>query len=620
MKTTRIYSFLMPILVITAILVSAASALAQAQVTCELDHDEITLGDSAQLTMTVTGGEGDNISPPTVPGLEFVSVGQSTQIQIINGSMTSSTSLTYQINPEHAGTFTIPSLSKGGQPLTLRVLPAGGGTAPSTGNSNPSSNLPPPTSSGLSGESIHPTPDGAAFVHLGLPKLNLYVGETVPVDIQVGLKPGLVAAINDLPTLNADSLALNQLSAKPEQTEEVIEGRNYTVLTWHSALTALKPGSFSVTVDTPLTVRMRTKLRRPSSMPGGLFDDPFADPFFQDFFGGTTEKQITVSSDPEGLTVLALPNEGKPSGFGGAVGSFNVNSELSPVKGERGDPVTLRLKISGTGDFDRVNSSMLGDLKGWKTYRPNAKFVPSDSVGFSGEKDIEQAIIPQEPGRQNVPALTFSYFNPETKRYETKQTVPLTLEVTDTSAKSLAAAQTPVDKPAQDLSDDKQPDDLRPNQVETGKTVSTLQPLYFQPGFLAGQLALVLGFLGAGIWIRRGMRTANDPDEVRRHTAQRAIQQYLDEMSAAASTRDTKRFFQAARATIQEKLALRWNLAPAAITTAEINSHLNGDGAEICRLFAYADQVAYSGQEMTGEDFAQWSAIVQNELSHIDKL
>ena len=69
--------------------------------------------------------------------------------------------------------------------------------------------------------------------------------------------------------------------------------------------------------------------RRPQTQPGlfddSIFDDPFNDPFFQSFFGGTTEKQITVTSDPDVLKVLALPTAGRPAGFSGAVGQFEVS-------------------------------------------------------------------------------------------------------------------------------------------------------------------------------------------------------------------------------------------------------------------------------------------------------
>ena len=202
----------------------------------------------------------------------------------------------------------------------------------------------------------------------------------------------------------------------------MVAGKPYTVLTWHSVLAAVKPGDFSLTVETPITVQMRTAPRR-AQMPEGMFGDSmFNDPFFQSFFGGgTTEKQITVASDPDAFTVLALPAAGRPTGFSGAVGTFDVSSELSAAKSAAGDPLTLRLKVTGTGDFDRVNSAMLGAADGWKTYQSTAKFTPTDSAGYSGEKDFEQAVIPMQPGRQTVPALAFSFFNPETRQRSTGQ-------------------------------------------------------------------------------------------------------------------------------------------------------------------------------------------------------
>jgi len=107
-----------------------------------------------------------------------------------------------------------------------------------------------------------------------------------------------------------------------------------------------------------VTVKLRTA---PAEMPGGMLGNSMLnDPFFQNFFGGTTEKQITVASDPDAFKVLELPVAGRPAGFSGAVGKFEVGSELSAAKCTAGDPLTLRLEVTGTGSFDRVNSPMLG--------------------------------------------------------------------------------------------------------------------------------------------------------------------------------------------------------------------------------------------------------------------
>jgi hypothetical protein len=612
---TNLFRFLLLMAVLAAVVALAGTAaVAAPAVTAQLDRADIALGDSAQLTLSVSGSSADDISPPVVPGLEFAAVGQSSQYESINGVTTSTTSITYAVTPQHAGNFTIPALSLGSQPLILHVQSGNGGGSAAAGNSSGASSLPPPAASGLSAGETHTTQDGAAFARLLLPKHELYVGETVPVEIQVGLRPGLVAQLDGLPTLNGDSFTLNKLSDKPEQTQEIIGDTPYTVLTWHSVLAAVKPGDFPLTVETPFTVQMRTAPRR-AQMPEGMFGDPF----FQSFFGGgTTEKQITVASNPDALKVLALPAAGRPAGFSGAVGKFEVSSELSAATSAAGDPLTLRLKVTGTGDFDRVNSPMLGEVNGWKTYQPSAKFAPADSAGYSGEKDFEQAVIPMQTGRQTVPALAFSFFNPDTRRYEIEKTTPLSVEVAPTPAGSLATTAvsatslTPASPPPRD--------GLRPDRVETGGTVATLRPLYFQPLFVSAQSTLVLGFAGGLIFLRRRERRAQDADGARRREASGAIGHCLAEMEAASAAGDSLRFFQSGRAALQQKLATRWHVAPASITIAEIDTRLNGDSAEIRRIFALADQAAYSGQHLTMAYFQQWKETIHDQLKDTEAL
>ena len=610
---------------LAAVIVLAATAsAAPPAVTVQLDRADIALGDSAQLTITVSGGGDDAVAPPAVPGLEFMAAGQSSQYQSINGVATSTTSVTYEVIPQRAGTFTIPALSRGSQPVVLRVQP-GNGRNDAAANNSGASSLPPPAAGGLSAGETRLTQDGSAFVRLRLPKRELYVGETVPVDIQIGLRPGLEASLEGLPTLNGDAFTLNKLASQPEQTQEVVAGKPYTVLTWHSALAAVKSGDFSLTVETPLTVRMRTVPQRRPRMPRGasddsLFDDVFNDSFFQSFFGGTTEKQITLASEPEGLKVLALPAVGRPAGFAGAVGKFEVGSELSTAKTVAGDPLTLRLKVTGTGNFDRVNSSMLGEVRGWKTYKPTAKFEPADSAGYSGEKYFEQAVIPIQTGRQIVPALAFSFFNPDTRQYETKLTAPLSVEVSTAPAGSLATATASASN-ASPIPAPKPPrDGLCPDHVETGSTVATLRPVYFQTWFVGSQSALVLCFAGGLILLRRREHPMNDADDARRREASSAIASCLAEMDAASIAGDAARFFQCARAALQQRLAARWHVVPASITIAEIDARLNGDGAEMRRLFALADQAAYSGQHLGAGDFQQWKETVRGQLNHTEEL
>ena len=98
-----------------------------------LEPAQISVGESARLTILMSGRGTLSISLPVVPGLEFRIVGQSRQLQIINGITLESTSTTVRVTPEEPGVFTIPGLTPNSPPLVLKVSPSGRGIAPAPG-------------------------------------------------------------------------------------------------------------------------------------------------------------------------------------------------------------------------------------------------------------------------------------------------------------------------------------------------------------------------------------------------------------------------------------------------------------------------------------------------------
>ena len=593
-----------------AALIVATALSARAAVTMQLDRSDIGSDETAELTISASGNGSNAVTPPSVPGLQFTPVSQSSQIEIINGSASSTSSITYEVTPQGPGNYTIPSSDPNAAKLTLHVgVGSGGASSPQVTTIPPASAGSPLPNVPLQG----PTPgaprmvaNGAAFMRMQMPKHDLYVGETVPVNIQVGLRNGMAASLNGLPTLSADAFTINKLTTKPDETEEMINGQPYTILTWHSVLAAMKPGEFSLSMQTPVTVQVRASRPRAS----GDDTDMFNDAFFQSFFGGVTQKDLTLSSEPVVSKVLPLPTTGQPANFSGAVGSFAISSELSPNSGTVGDPLTLRLKITGTGAFDRVDSTMLSSSDGWKTYRSTGKFAPADSVGYRGEKDFEQAIIPLRPGHQTVPELTFSFFNPETRQYETLHSSVPMIDV----APGSVAANTPAPQPDSIAAASPAPaaNGMRPNMTEAGVTIRTLRPLYFQPGFLLAQSTLALAFIAAGFWLRRNEQFAADPGRSQRRHELKAVDAYLAQMDSAANHRDAATFFSAARQALQYSLASKWKMAPAAITLAEIDARMDSEGENVRCVFALADELAYSGGADIDADFPAWKETVHH--------
>jgi len=612
MNTFRMTTF--AAVVAAGTFIASAMQVADAAAAQRIEPTQIEMGDSARLTITASGNDASTISPPMIAGLEFVAVAQSQRIETINGVSSASTTVTYQVTPQEAGVFTIPGAGPGSAPVVLTVNPSSGRGAVSPGGAAPNARL-----SNLPAGSTRVTANGTAFVRLRLSKHELYVGETIPVDIQVGMRDGFVASLNGLPTLNGDAFTLNKLSSQPQRAEEIIDGQPYTVLTWHSALAAVKPGELALTIETPLTVRIRTAARPDAGLLGeGDIDDLFNDPMIQNFFGASREKEITVASAPTAFTVLALPTRDRPADFSGAVGNFSISSDVSDEKVAAGDPVTLRLRISGTGNFDRVTTPMLHDVEHWKTYSPTAKFTVEDDIGHRGEKTFEQPLIATQPGTQSLPALTFSWFDPTTRRYVVARTSPLNVAITagtpasqGSSRVSLAPA--PSRNTSASLAGDRDNQGLRPDHVDLGSTTASLMPHYYQPVYIAAPSLLLAAFSGGWFWMRRREQITLAEAEQANEFPQ--TDSLLESMEEARAAGDTTRFFQAARLALRGALASQWQVDPALITLAEIEARL-GAGSVTARVFKLADEAAYAGATLTPADFQWWKKLVLREISN----
>jgi hypothetical protein len=597
-------------IVSTMALVSGAEAAALS-VTQSIEPTTIDMGGAASLTIAASGSDTPQITPPMVAGLEFVAEGESQRVESVNGVTTSTTSVTYRVIPREAGVYTIPGAAAGSAPVVLTVNAGGGGNSPARSASGAQAS----SAAAMPADTAEWNADGSAYVRLRLPKHELYVGETIPVDIEVGMRDGFVASLNGLPTLNGDEFTLNKLSSEPQRTEEMIAGKPFTLLTWHSALAAVKPGTFSVTVETPLTVRMRTRSRADAGIFGDAgLADLFNDPMFQNFFGTSTEKDITVTSKPAEFSVLALPTRDQPGDFSGAVGQFSVTSDVSDQKATAGDPVTLRMRISGTGNFDRVESPMLQGVANWKTYAPKAQFQPSDSMGLRGVKTFDQPVIATQPGAQSLPPVHFSWFDPSTRHYVQARTSPLTVDIAPAPPDNSVAQQPAPPANPGASSNVAAGDGLHADQVVSGDSSASLTPHYYQPKYLGVPSALLLAFSGALFWLRRRDKTAADlVAEGARSTLD--PEPLLNVMDEAVAAQDPELFFKSARAALQRHLACKWQLSPDAITLEEVDVRL-GAGSEVARLFAVADETAYAGVQLTALEFQRWKQLVHGQINN----
>ncbi len=575
---------------------NAAADLALAYETVE--PSRIKMGETAVMRVISLDGYLENIRLPTVPGLTFEIMGRVQGLEFVNGKSIPASYILIRVTPQFAGVFTIPGLTPKSATVGLEVY-TGDAPNPYAWRSEKPAATPPPMSKAPVPKGIQLRAGGAAFVQLVVPTRPVYVGESVPVDIELGIRPGIVTSLNGPPALTGSDFTLNNLSKQPLRRDQMIAGSPFLVMTWHSALAAVKPGDFSLSVETPISVKLNT---RPDE------DQAFAAqlgwPFSQIPYNGVAPKDVTIGSPSSALKVLSLPKEGRPNDFSGAVGEFQVSSDTSATRVAAGDPLTLRLHIRGAGNFDRVDAAMFDHLDHWKTYPAKSSFTASDPAGDKGEKVFEQPLIAGQPGEQSIPALEFSYFNPTTQHYERAQTQPIKVIVAASLADSSPGAPSEAALGPNGVLTSQAARGLRADHPQPRSSVSELRPLYFQAPFLTVPAALALILAGSLLAVRP------HPGRV----ASKAAERTLAQLDAAARSGDPASFFEMARKALLQTFAARWQISPDQITGSELQARLGAAGEDVERLFALADEAKYSKYEAGATDFQRWREVIRGQL------
>jgi hypothetical protein len=467
---------------------------AEISVDAKMSHRVSEVGAPMQLEIQVTGGEVDEGVPDIkVDGLDinFVGPSRSRRIEIINGRMKSSvdTTYVYQVTAEREGDFTIPAVtlkiggkSYNSRPIALKVQKgsAGGGGAASA----------------------------IAFAEIDVKKKTAYVGEVVPVEVRLYIKAGVRAEVSAAVDISGDGFAV-QKAPEPQQQIEMRDGNEYNVFTYRTVMTPSKAGKLSVgPAEIPFVGQVPSpRQRRLGSFGGQTFD-------LDDFFGGmggfAERRRFNAKAPAVEIDIKPLPAEGRPNNFSGAVGNFGFHGEGSPTRLKVGDPITMRLKVSGTGNFDRMTAPKLEDDKGWQAYDASEKFEPVDPLRTTGTKTFEIPIVPDGPHRA-TPTFAFAYFDPKAEKYVTLRSKPQALMIEGVpvalTPPKLEIVSTAPDEPAK--SEPKPATDLLGLRYEVG-AVRSFSPVYARLEFWLLQAIPAFGILAllAGRLLRRDPRRA----------------------------------------------------------------------------------------------------------------
>ena len=607
------HSIFRQVLRFSVIFMALASSVFAAEVEATLDRESVPAGNGAILTLKVAGSRAGKPEIPAVQNLIVQPRGQSQQMQMINGTTTVSVTYTYVVGANVPGNYEIPAIDftidgkkLSTQPLKLKVLDSAA--------AQPPAGLPatPPGQQPTAEESEDTSENRFGFLTVELAdneRKHVYVGEIAPVRIRAWLPSESRAQLRSGIQPEGKAFTLHNVSGQPQQTQEMKDGKRYTVVTWFGGISATKAGKYpaSLSLDANVAVRDPSAAKQPRRRMGGPFDDPFFDSVFDNMNAPMIQKDVTLKSVDQEIEVRPLPTEGKPVGFTGAVGNFQFEDTQIPDTWKTGEPQKITAKIGGSGNFALMKAPELTPADSWKSYLGKDEFNAGDEASFSGGKIFQFSAVPRKGGEQEV-ALTFSFFDPAAGAYKTLNTPVKKIQVAGADIVDVDPVAAP---------DVKEPEKKSVGLVGqhlNHSPVSTLVPLVSRPAFVSMLLsaATLCGLGGITGWLRH---RREDPKRRALAAMELATREALDAAGECAAARDVTGYFAAARLAIQQRLGALWNQPAQAITLAEINARIPDD-SPVARFFREADLHEYNRQS-SGEVLPQWRTLLDEALASL---
>ena len=374
--------------------------------------DAVVVGDQFRLSYTVTTQKVKDFRAPSIKGFDVLmgpSRSQQSNTQIVNGNVTSTSSITftYILMANNAGEYTIPGASivaDGDQMVSnsvrIKVLPQDQGDS----NSSSSSSTHSSSGTGVSNQDL--------FITASASKTNVYEQEAFVLTYKIYTRESNLQLNNaKLPDFKGFHSQEIEMTTNARWTPEHYRGRNYYTTVYRqfvlfpqqSGKLYIDPAQFQMTIGKPVQS-----------------DDPF-DAFFN---GGSNVIEIkkSIATPKIAINVSPLP-AGKPADFSGGVGEFTVSSSINSKELKTNDAITIKLVISGTGNLKLISNPEIKFPEDFEVYDPKVdNQVRLTREGLTGNRVIEYLAIPRHAGTYKIPGVSFSYFDIRSKSYKTLKT------------------------------------------------------------------------------------------------------------------------------------------------------------------------------------------------------
>lgn len=397
-----------------------AGAAEQVRLTADAP-DVVVSGDQFRLVFTVNSQDIKDFRAPSISGFDVLmgpTSSRQSSIQIINGKRTSnsSTTFTYILMAGKEGTYTVPAASVEvdgkkifSNSLQIKVLPpdkTNGGA--NDGGGSASSSRSQMAGSRITNEDL--------FITATASKTKVHEQEAILLTYKVYTLVNLRQLLGKMPDLKGFHTQEVELPQQKTFSLEHYKGRNYNTTVWSQYV---------------LFPQQTGKLEIPSiTFEGVVAQQTVSDNPFDAFFNGGGYVEVKKKIYTPRVTIDVQPLPTKPAGFSGAVGEFNLTSNINTTDAKTNDAITLKLALSGTGNMKLISAPDIKFPQDFEVYDPKATDnLKLTGAGLSGTKTFEYLVIPRHAGEFKIPAVEFIYFDLKSNSYKTLKSEEYTIKV-----------------------------------------------------------------------------------------------------------------------------------------------------------------------------------------------
>lgn len=517
--------------------------MAQVNFTASVDKNPVAENDRFRLQLTIENAQG-SITPPDLSDFNLIfGPAKSTNVQLINGQMSSTMTFTYTLTPKSKGTFTIgPATAKTdegtfqSEAISLKVVEG------SSANNR---------RQGSSGSAPQSQGDDNLMAEIRLDKSTVYKGE------QVVLTYYIYSRYRNIDFTDYNFPATNGFYSHDFKEEQAgwlnnyqrVNGKQYRVAVLKRQI--LFPQQHGTLEIDPMVVTARV-------------DYSFFNP-------GRT---IKVKSNKIELKVLPLPNP--PAGFAGDVGRFDFELEADRTTLKANDAITLRAKVSGRGNLKLVNAPDIPFPKDFEVYDPKTTDRFSTSSGaLTGSREFEYLIIPRHAGVYKIEPVKYVYFDPVAKQYKTITSDPMEITVERAEGEGSGITYSGSNKEDVIILDQ----DIR--YIKPAEPLSERSGYFFRSGFFYGLLFIgPLALLVFVIARRRYIRQQSDVVSVRSRRAGKMARKLLSEANKKLKANEREGFYDAVFKAMYGFLSGKLNIDAAELNRDKIRAALSEQGID----------------------------------------